>query len=251
MGTPGADRQAVRAAAKRRQARRSAALATISTIVVVGGLAALILTSPGWSSVHELFFNGSVFREAFPEVLSAFWLDVKLFLIVEACVLVFGLLVALARTSTHPVLLPLRILGAVYTDVFRGIPTILLSYGAYVSEVYRAGLQTVHPSQRQAALSVGLTHLQAMRFVVLPQAIRNVRAPLLNDFIALQKDVALVSILGPQEAYRVAQIIQGEQFNYTPLVAAAVLYLAITIPLARILDRMNRVDPSRAALAVR
>lgn len=281
MGTPGTDRQAVRAAAKRRQARRSAALATVSTVVVVGGLAALILTSPGWASVHELFFNGSVFREAFPEVLSAFWLDVKLFLIVEACVLVFGLLVALARTSTHPVLLPLRILGAVYTDVFRGIPTILLvyligfgvpalqldgmptdplvlggialglSYGAYVSEVYRAGLQTVHPSQRQAALSVGLTHLQAMRFVVLPQAIRNVRAPLLNDFIALQKDVALVSILGPQEAYRVAQIIQGEQFNYTPLVAAAVLYLAITIPLARILDRMNRVDPSRAALAVR
>jgi len=281
MATPGVDRQAVRAAAKRRHERRSTAIAALSTVVVLGGLVALVVTRPGWGQVHELFFNWSVFQDAFPEVLSAFWIDVKLFVIVEACVLVFGLLVALTRTSRHPALAPGRILSLLYVDVFRGIPTILvvylvgfgvpaltlsglptdpvvlggialgLSYGAYVAEVYRSGLQTVHPSQRQAALSVGLSHLQSLRFVVLPQAVRNVRAPLLNDFISLQKDVALVAILGPQEAYRVAQILQGEQFNYTPLIAAAMLYLMVTFPLARILDRMNRRDPSRAALAVR
>jgi polar amino acid transport system permease protein len=281
MATPGTDRQAVRAAAKHRRDRRSAAIATVSTVVVVGGLIAFLVTRPGWSSVHELFFNWGVFTDAFPQVLSAFWIDVKLFLIVEAAVLVFGLLVALGRTSRHPVLFPVRLLTTLYVDVFRGIPTILvvylvgfgvpaiqmgglptdplvlggialgLSYGAYVAEVYRSGLQTVPASQRRAALSVGLSHVQTLRFVILPQAVRNVRAPLLNDFISLQKDVALVAILGPQEAYRIAQILQGEQFNYTPLLAAALLYLCVTIPLARVLDRMNRRDPAHAALAVR
>ena len=114
-----------------------------------------------------------------------------------------------------------------------------LSYSAYVAEVYRAGIGSVHRGQRDAALAVGLTEAQAMRHVILPQAVRRVAPPLLNDFVALQKDVALVSILGPQEAFRIAQIIQGETFNYTPLIAAALLYLAITVPLARIVDRMG------------
>ncbi len=281
MVTPGEDRKAVRAEAKRRSARRSATIATVSTIVVIGGLLAFMVTRPGWSNVHQLFFNWDEFKKAFPQVLKAFVIDMKLFVIVEICVLAFGLIVALTRTSVHPVLAPGRLLALLYVDLLRGIPTILvvyligfgvpalaiagvptdplvlggialgLSYGAYVSEVYRSGLQTVHPSQRMAALSVGLTHLQSLRFVVLPQAIRNVRAPLLNDFISLQKDVALVAILGPQEAYRIAQIIQGEDFNYTPLLAAALLYFAVTFPLARILDRMNRRDPAQMALAVR
>jgi polar amino acid transport system permease protein len=195
---------------------------------------------------------------------------VKLFLIVEAAVLVLGLLVALCRTSRAPALFPLRLVAAVYTDVFRGLPTILvvylvgfgvpalalsglptdllvlggialaLCYGAYVAEVYRAGIESVHPSQTGAALALGLTPGQTTRHVILPQAIRRVAPPLLNDFIALQKDVALVSILGPLEAFRVGQIEAASNFIYTPLVAAGVLYLCVTIPCTRLLDHIQR-----------
>jgi polar amino acid transport system permease protein len=263
------DRRLARQAAKRSKQRRGQAIAAISSVVVLGGLAAWVLTSPGWPVVRETFFSWSVFRESFPEVLEGFWLDVKLMVIVEIAVLAFGLAVALLRTSTSPALFPVRLLGTMFVDVFRGIPTILLvylvgfgipalqlsglptdpvvlggialglSYSAYVAEVYRAGIGSIHRGQRDAALAVGLTEAQAMRHVILPQAVRRVAPPLLNDFVALQKDVALVSILGPQEAFRIAQIIQGENFNYTPLIAAALLYLAITVPLARVVDRMG------------
>jgi polar amino acid transport system permease protein len=263
------DRRLEREAARRRRSRRGQAIAATSTVVVLGGLAAWILTSPGWPVVRETFFSWSVFKDSFPEILDGFWLDVKLMVIVELAVLAAGLLVALVRTSRGAALFPLRMLSTVYVDVFRGIPTILLvyligfgipalaltglptdpvvlgglalglSYSAYVAEVYRAGIGSVHRGQRDAALAVGLTEAQAMRHVILPQAVRRVAPPLLNDFVALQKDVALVSILGPQEAFRNAQILQGETFNYTPLIAAAVLYLAITIPLARVVDRMG------------
>jgi polar amino acid transport system permease protein len=202
-------------------------------------------------------------------VLDGFWLDVKLFVIVEAAVLVVGLALAVLRSSRAPALFPLRLLTTVYVDVFRGIPTILLvylvgfgipalqltglptdpvvlggialglSYSAYVTEVFRAGISSVHKGQRDAALAVGLTEGQALRHVILPQAVRRVAPPLLNDFVALQKDVALISIIGPQEAFRIAQIIQGETFNYTPLIAAALLYLCVTIPLARVVERMG------------
>jgi polar amino acid transport system permease protein len=255
-----------RRVARRRRARRSIAIATVSTVVVIGGLATYVLTSPGWPNVHKYFLNGHWFNQSFSPVLSGFWLDVRLFLIVEACVLPFGLLIALIRTSRAPVLFPLRILAVVYVDVIRGIPTILLvyliafgvpalnltglptsattlsgialtlSYSAYVAEVFRAGLQSVHPSQGSAALALGLTPIQALRDVIVPQAVRNVTPPLLNDFIALTKDVALVSIAGPQEAFRVAQIFAAQDFNYTPLLAAAVLYLCVTIPLTRVSD---------------
>jgi len=263
------DRRLEREAAKRRQARRGQAIAAASTLVVLGGLAALVLTSPGWSSVRETFFSWSVFVESFPEVLDAFWLDVKLFVIVELAVLVVGLGIALLRTSRAPALFPLRLLAVVWVDLFRGVPVILLvyligfgvpalylsgvptdpvvlggialglCYSAYNAEVYRAGIRSIHRGQRDAALAVGLSEGQAMRHVILPQAVRRVAPPLLNDFISLQKDVALVSILGPQEAFRVAQIIQGENFNYTPLIAAALLYLAVTVPLARLVERMG------------
>jgi polar amino acid transport system permease protein len=266
---PPANRRLEREAAKRRRHRRGQAIAAASSLVVIGGLAAWVLTSPGWPEVHELFFNWAVFKESFPEVLEGFWLDVKIFMIVEAAVLVVALALAVLRTSRGPAFFPLRLLTTVYVDVFRGIPTILLvylvgfgipalrlsglptdpvvlggialglSYSAYVTEVYRAGINSVHRGQRDAALAVGLTEAQAMRHVILPQAIRRVTAPLLNDFVALQKDVALISILGPQEAFRIAQIIQGESFNYTPLIAAALLYLAVTVPLARVVERMG------------
>ncbi len=239
-------------------------------MVVLGLLATVVMTSEGWPNVRETFFNWDDFKASFPKVLDGFWLDVKLFVIVECCVLVLGLLVALARLSRTPALFPLRLLSAIFVDVLRGVPTILvvyligfgipalmlsglptdpvvlggialtLAYSAYVGEVYRAGIESVHPSQRAAALAVGLTETQSTRFVVLPQAVRRVAPPLLNDFISLQKDVALVSILGPLEAFRVAQIEAASDFIYTPLVAAAMLYLCVTVPLARLLDRWER-----------
>jgi polar amino acid transport system permease protein len=246
------------------------AVSVVSTVVVLGLLATVILTSEGWPNVREAFFDWDDFVDSFPDVLDGFWLDVKLFVIVEAAVLVLGLVIALARISRAPALFPLRLLSAIFVDVLRGVPTILvvyligfgipalmlsglptdpvvlggialtLSYSAYVGEVYRAGIESVHPSQRAAALAVGLTERQSLRHVVLPQAVRRVAPPLLNDFISLQKDVALVSVLGPLEAVRVAQIEASSNFIYTPLMAAALLFVCVTIPLARVLDRWER-----------
>jgi polar amino acid transport system permease protein len=263
------DRRLAREAAKRRQARRGQAIAAASTVIVIGGLAAWVLTSPGWPTVRETFFSWTIFKSSFPEVLSGFWLDVKLFIAIEIAVLILGLVIALIRTSRAPALFPLRLLGTVYVDLFRGVPSILLifligfgvpalrlsglptdpivlgaialtlAYSAYVAEVYRAGIRSVHRGQRDAALAVGLTEAQTMRHVILPQAVRRVAQPLLNDFVALQKEVALISIIGPLEAFRIAQIVEAETFNYTPLIAAAVLYLLVTVPLARVVDRMG------------
>ena len=269
--TAGSKRRAEREAERRRRDRRGRAIAAISTVVVLGGAIALVLTSSGWPAVEEKFFNSEVFADSFPSILKAFWLDIRIFMVVEVAVLLVGLTVALTRISSSPALFPLRLVATIYTDAFRGVPTILLvyligfgvpalaleglptseivlggialtlAYGAYVSEVFRAGLRSIHPGQREAALAVGLTENQAMGHVILPQAIRNVGPPLLNDFIALQKDVALIAILGVSgEAFRTAQIQQAAAFNYTPLVAAALIYLLITIPLARLLDRWER-----------
>jgi polar amino acid transport system permease protein len=264
------ERRLAREAARRARTRRQTAIAAASTILVLGLIATAILTSEGWPNVRETFFSPEDFADAFPAVLDGFWLDVKLFVIVEVAVLILGLVVALARISRNPALFPVRLLAAVFVDVLRGVPTILvvyligfgvpalmlsglptdpvvlggialtLAYSAYVGEVYRAGIESVHPSQRSAALAVGLTEGQALRHVVLPQAVRRVAPPLLNDFISLQKDVALVSILGPLEAFRVAQIEAASNFVYTPLVAAALLYLCVTVPLARLVDRWER-----------
>ncbi len=263
------ERQALRAEARRRSNRRGGLVSAVSTVLVLGTITVLVVTSPGWDAFAQTFLSADAFKASFPDVLDGFWLDVKLFLIVEVIVLVLGLVVALARTTSAPALFPFRALAVVYVDVFRGIPTILmvylvgfgipalelkgvptdplvlgglglsLSYGAYVAEVYRAGIESVDDRQRAAALAVGLTPAQSLRFVVVPQALRRIAPPLLNDFIALQKDVALVSILGPLEAFRVAQIEASSNFNYTPLLAAALLYLAVTIPLARLLDYLR------------
>jgi polar amino acid transport system permease protein len=280
-GRAASDRRAERAAARRAHTLRGQGIAATSTIVVLGGLALLILSSPGWPVFRDAFFDPGVFSDSFPDVAEAFWLDIRIFLVVEVVVLVLGLAVALVRTVDLPALFPLKLLAVIYTDVFRGIPTILLvyligfgvpaialgtteggsqpldwlptdpivlggfalalSYGAYVAEVYRAGLNSIHRGQRDAALAIGLTERSALRHVIVPQAVRRVGPPLLNDFIALQKDVALISILGVAgEAFRTAQIQTAADFNYTPLVAAALLYLCITIPMARLLDRWER-----------
>ena len=232
-------RRAAREAARHARNRRGVAIAAASTVVVLGGLTALILTSPGWPTVRDTFFSWSAFRDAFPDVLSGFWLDVRMFVIVELVVLVLGLVIALCRTARAPALFPLKLLATIFTDVFRGIPTILVVYligfGIPALRADRAADRPGRPRRhRTRALLLGLRRRgvprrhrlgprqpdrrgararpeprQAMRHVVLPQAVRRVLPPLLNDFISLQKDVALVSILGPQEAFRVAQITAG------------------------------------------
>jgi len=260
-------RRVERAAAKKRRARRGQAIAAVSSLIIIGGLIALAVTSPGWPNVRDTFFSWSAFKDSFPDVARAFWLDIKMFCVIEVAVLIVGLVIALVRTSRAAALFPLRLLSAVYVDVFRGVPVIILiylvgfgipalelsglpsdpiilggialtlSYGAYVAEVYRAGIRSIHRGQRDAALAIGLTEGQALRRVILPQAVRRVGPPLLNDFISLQKDVALVSILGVIEAFREAQIITSSTFNFTPLVGAALLYICVTIPLSRLVDR--------------
>ncbi|ROO85869.1 amino acid ABC transporter membrane protein (PAAT family) [Actinocorallia herbida] len=260
------DRQRERERLRRRDARRSGAVATASTVGVFGLAVWALVSSPGWPRVRETFFSWSEFAGSFGDVLSGFWVNVQIFLIAEPIILVVGLAVALARGVRTPAFFPLRALAVAYTDVFRGIPTILLvylvgfgvpalnlsgapssplalgvialvlSYGAYVAEVFRAGIASVHPSQLAAARSLGLSRPQALRYVVLPQAIRTVVPPLLNDFASLQKDTALVAVLGVIEALRQAQIHSALTFNYTPYLAAALLFVLLTVPLARFTD---------------
>ncbi|WP_436758055.1 amino acid ABC transporter permease [Streptosporangium sp. V21-05] len=260
------ERQVERERLRRRSSIRSGSVATVSTILVIVLLLWLFTTSPGWPRVRETFFDLDQFTGALPDVLSGFLLNIKIFLIAEPLILVVGLLVALARNLTAPVFFPLRAVAVIYTDVFRGVPTILviylvgfglpalglqgtptdlatlgiialtLSYGAYVAEVFRAGIESVHPSQRAAARSLGLSHGQTMRYVVVPQAVRRVVPPLLNDFVSLQKDTALVATIGPLEALRQAQIHVASTFNYTPYLAAALLFILLTIPMARFTD---------------
>ncbi len=258
-----------------REGGRSAAVALLSTVVCFGAAALAITHAPGWPEVKTFFFDGSYFRASFPEIARAFGLNVKIFLIAEAFILVFALLVAVLRSLPGPVFFPLRALAIVYADFFRGVPTILvigllglgapalqlsgvptsqvfwgivslvLVYTAYVSEVYRAGIESVHPSQEAAARSLGLSRGQTLRTVVLPQAVRRVIPPLLNDFIGLQKDTALVGTLGVVEAFKQSQIDAAATFNYTSILAAAVLFVAITIPLARFTDWLILRDRRR------
>lgn len=265
-GAPVAYRDPVRQALSRRRARRNALVGMASLVGFTVVVAFLVSRTPGWPAVQETFFNGEEFRASMPGLLEAFLLNVKIFLIAEPIILVFSLLIALTRTLRSAIFLPLRVLATIYVDVFRGVPTILvifllgfgmpalrlqgvpndpvfwgtvaliLSYSAYVAEVFRAGIGSVHPSQRMAARSLGLTTLQTNRYVVLPQAVRNVVPPLLNDFISLQKDTALVSVLGPIEVLRRAQIDASSTFNYTPYVAAALIFIALTIPMTRFAD---------------
>ena len=257
------------------EGRRGATIAVLSTIVFFTVLALAITHAPGWPEVRQTFFNWQEFKTSMPEIARAFLLNVKIFLISEAFILPLALALAVIRSLPGPVFFPLRVLGIAYADFFRGVPTILviallgfgapalqlswvplsttfwgivaltLVYTAYVSEVYRAGIESVHPSQNAAARSLGLSHWQSLRKVVLPQAVRRVIPPLLNDFIGLQKDTALVGFLGSVEAFKQSQIDAAATFNYTPFVAAAVLFVALTIPLARFTDWLVLRDRRR------
>jgi polar amino acid transport system permease protein len=241
-------------------------IALASTAVVFTALGFAVVNAPGWHEVRTAFFNGREFVGTFPGIASAFVLNVKIFAISEPLILAIALALAVIRSLPGPVFFPLRALAIAYADFFRGVPTILvitllgfgapalglrgvptsttfwgivalvLVYTAYVSEVYRAGIESVHPSQEASARSLGLTRLQALRHVIVPQAVRRVIPPLLNDFIGLQKDTALVGILGSIEAFKQTQIDQAATFNFTSGIGAAVLFVAITITLTRLTD---------------
>lgn len=251
----------------RAEGAKGVAVAVVSTIVVLGLLIWWITSSPNWPAVKDLFFNGEEFKQTFPDILAKFARNIRFFLIAEVLILPLALLLSIMRSLPGPVFFPLRAMAIVYTDLFRGIPTVLvvyllgfgvpslalpgvptdpavwgvvalvLSYSAYVSEVYRAGIETVHPSQVAAARSLGLSRWQSLRFVVIPQAVRRVVPPLLNDFVALQKDTALIAfIVAVPEAFKMAQIQQNADFNFTPLLGAALCFLVITVPLTRTVD---------------
>ena len=255
--------------------RRSVLIALASTVVFFTVVAVAITHAPGWPQVKSEFFNWGEFKATLPEIAHAFRLNIKIFTIAEAFILVFALFIAVLRSLPGPVFFPVRALAIVYTDLFRGIPTILviamlgfgapalglsyvpksvifwgivslvLIYSAYVSEVYRAGIESIHPSQEAAARSLGLSRAQTLRRVILPQAVRRVIPPLLNDFIGLQKDTALVGTLGVVEAFKQSQIDQSATFNGTPYLVAATLFVLITIPLARFTDWLVARDRKR------
>jgi polar amino acid transport system permease protein len=264
--------------------RRGLWASVASCAVVVGGLLAVAFLAPGSSQVRHFFFNGHYGWQAFvgdpsqgiDSVGRGLVTNIWMFLAAEVLILIFGLVIAATRISRSPVLLPFRVLATVYTDVFRGVPVLLvvlmvgfgvpglyihvisyqspavygvaaltLTYSAYVAEVFRAGIFSVPHGQLLAARSLGLTYPTTMRRVILPQAVRTVVPPLLNDFISLQKDTALVGLLGAVEATRAAQIAGSTVFNYTGYVVAAALFLVMTIPMTRYTDHLIARDRAR------
>ena len=257
-----------RATYERRQRRRSGAIAAASTVAFVALVVVLVPKMPRWDRVKASFFDGELFVDSLPRLLDAFVLDIKIFAWSAPSIVVLALLTAVVRNSRSPGLFPLRILSVVYTDVMRGVPVILwiyligfgipglgiarpynspvlwgsvaliVTYSAYVAEVFRAGIESIHESQRAAARSLGLSSFQTLRFVILPQAVRRVVPPLMNDFVSLQKDVALVSLIGPIELLRQAGVDKAKFANFTPYVAAAFVFLLLTIPMTRLADWM-------------
>ncbi len=256
-----------RVAFLKRQKQKSTLIAFISTVIVVLALVTVIPRLSGWPAVRSSFFSWKSFKNAIPKLWSPFLLNLRIFIICAPLIVVVGILVAVARSVRSPLLFPLRLFATVYTDVVRGVPVILwitliglgapglfnqrawytkpivwggfalvFCYGAYVAEVFRAGIEGVHESQRAAARSLGLSARQTMTGIVLPQAVRRVIPPLMNDLVSLQKDVALISVIGPVEALRRANNLVQREFNFTPLVAAAVLFLLVSIPLTRLTD---------------
>ena len=251
---------------EQRQKRRSIVIAATSTLLVLVAVVVLVPMTPGWEKVQKSFFNVAVLTKTLPKLIDAFQLNVMIFLWSAPLIAILGLLVALARDAKSPAMFPLRILGAAFTDVFRGVPVILtvyligfgipglglprpwnspyiwgsvaliLTYSAYVAEIFRAGIDSVHPSQRSAALSLGLSERQVMWDVILPQAVRNVVPSQMNMLIALQKDVSLLSFIGPVEIFRQAGVFKSLLANFTPYVGAAIIFLIVTVPATRYAD---------------
>jgi polar amino acid transport system permease protein len=262
--------QLERQAYRRRQSTRSSVIAAVSTVLVVVFLVVGIGSTPGWPRVQQTFFDPARAWSALPAVATGLWLNIRVMLVCGVLIAVFGLALAILRTLRGPVFFPVRAFAAGYTDLFRGLPLLLvifllgfgvpalrlrglpsdpliwggaalvLTYTAYVAEVFRAGIESVHPSQRAAARSLGLSYAQSLRFVVLPQAVRRVVPPLLNDLVSLQKDSGLIAVLGVIDAIRSAQIETATDFNFTPYVVAGLLFVLLTIPLTRVTDWVAR-----------
>ncbi len=251
--------------------RRSTLVSFISTLVFASVAWFALVNTPGWERVSTSFFDWNTAVAAFPRVIEGLWLNLRVLVFAVIGVLIFGLLLAIMRTLRNPVFFPLRIFARGYVDFFRGLPLIIvlyivgfgipglrleflgripaevlgtvaliLTYSAYVSEVFRAGIESIHPSQRLAARSLGLSYSKTMRLVVLPQAVRRVAPPLMNDFVALQKDVGLISILGAVDAVRGAQIEVAKYANFTPYVVAGLLFVLLAIPSVRFADRISQ-----------
>ncbi|KQW07807.1 ABC transporter permease [Leifsonia sp. Root4] len=262
-----------RRAYRRRQNGGSVAVAVASTLVFAILVWVLVINTPGWTAVQQSFFNLDVAIQAFPRVIEGLWLNIRVLFFAAIGVLIFSVALALLRTLRGPIFFPLRALATGYTDLFRGMPLIIvlylvgfgipglgifprmpsefwgtialiLTYSAYVSEVFRAGIEAVHPSQRLAARALGLSHGQTMRRVVMPQAVRKVTPALMNDFVAMQKDVGLISVLGAVDAVRAAQIETAATYNFTPYVLAGLLFVLLAWPMIRLTDwytaRMRR-----------
>ncbi len=260
---------------------KAVAIATVSTVIVLAVVGFIVVNSPGWARVQVSFFSGEVFDERFGQLLRAFQVNVEIFITAQILILVGGLAVAVLRSLQGPVFFPIRAAATIYIDVFRGVPSILiifmlgfgipalripgtttdpwfwavvaltLIWSAYVAEVYRAGIESVHPSQNAAARSLGLSASQSMRYVVLPQAVRRVIPPLLNDSIGLLKDTALVSFIGAVEIFRRSQVIQAAEFNFTPYLITAIIFLLLTIPMSRFVDWLVARDRRRQMAGVR
>lgn len=250
-------------------------ISVISIIIVFGGMAWLITSSEYWPQVQRQFFNLDAMQAAWPKVLSGFWINMKIWLIALVCIGLWALVLAVVRSLRGPWFAPFRLMVILYIDLFRGIPALLLvllfgfgipalqlpglpnsglfwgavamvlSYSAYVAEIYRSGIEAVHEGQRAAARSLGLTEWQMMIYTLLPQALRNVTPALMNLVVALQKDVALLSVIGVRDAVREAQIYTASTFNYSSLIVAAFLFLVATVPMARLADYVTRKDRER------
>jgi polar amino acid transport system permease protein len=250
---------------RRSQSIKSALISCASLIVFALAVYLLLSRSEGWNRVRMTFFSPKYFMQALPVVFKGLLTNIRILLFAVAGVAVFGTLIAVVRTTGSSVLFPLRLLAAAYTDICRGTPIIIALYligfgipglklfgridasllgtiaitavySAYVSEVIRAGIEAVHPSQRAAARSLGLTHAQTLRIIILPQAVRKVIPALMNDFVSMQKDVGLVSVLGAIDAVRSAQIMVSKSYNFTPYIVSGVLFILMSLPFIRLTD---------------
>ncbi|WP_295779420.1 amino acid ABC transporter permease [uncultured Microbacterium sp.] len=257
-----------RRATRRRQSTKSVLIALVSSIVFVVVVGWAILSSPGWEDVRRAFFDPEIALASFPSILAGLWVNIQVLFVAAIAVAILGTTLAVLRSLRGPVFFPLRALATIYTDLFRGIPllivlylvgfglpalgvfgrvpvvlwgtiAIVLTYSAYIAEVLRAGMEAVHPSQRVAARSLGLSHAQTLRIVVIPQGVRKVVPALMNDFVSLQKDVGLISVLGAVDAVRAAQIASAQAYNFTPYIVAALLFVAMALPMIRLTDYVS------------
>jgi polar amino acid transport system permease protein len=252
-----------------------AAISVVSTVVVFGLLARVITSAENWPLIQRQFFNLEAMRASFPDVLRGFALNMGVWAVSLVIIAILGVIIAIFRSLTGPWAAPLRVFAIVFIDLLRGMPSILLvllfglgvpalnlpgvtdsrlfwgsvalvlGYTAYTSEVYRSGIEAVPDGQRAAAKALGLTQWQTLRYSILPQAVRNVIPALLNLAVALQKDVALLSVIGAREAVRNAQIFTARTFNFSSYIVATLLFLLATIPMARLTDWVTRRDQER------